>query len=132
MIFANLSDKEKRCFCSLLMAAVCEDEHINETDIDWLLKYRIELDVADISSDISYEQAASWLEKHCEPRTKRSILLELAATLYNDDTLTGEENELLSDLARRFKIKNLKEYIQVGKKLGAAYNSTYDLFKDLF
>lgn len=131
MILTNLSAKEKKCFCSLLLAAVSEDASITEGEIDGLVRYRIELDLADISNEICYEEAAAWLEKNSSARTKRSILLELTALLYNDNIITGEESELLYDLARRFKIDNLTDFIKAGKELGTAYNNSCKLFKDL-
>ncbi len=132
MILTHLSDKEKTCFCSLLLAAVSEDASITEGEIDCLVRYRIELDVADISNELCYEEAVTWLDQHSSDRTKRSMLLELAALLYNDNIITGEESELLRDLARRFEIHNLPEFIKAGKALGKAYNCSYTLFKDLF
>lgn len=131
MILTHLSTKEKQCFCSLLLAAVSEDARITEGEIDCLIRYRIELDVADISNELCYEEAVTWLDKNSSDRTKRSILLELTALLYNDNIITGEESELLRDLSRRFEITNLKDFIETGKQLGTAYNSSYKLFKDL-
>ncbi len=132
MFLTSLSDQEKKCFCSLLLAAVTEDSSISDGEVDGLVRYRRELDVSVISDDLSYEEAASWLSAHSSELTKRSVLLELATLLYSDAIVTGEESDLLKDVARRFNIGNLKDYVDQGKKLSEAYASAYKLFDGLF
>ena len=112
------------------MAAVSEDLSITEGEQDALIRERIELDVADISGDIPYEEAISWLSVNSSVRTKRAMLLEIAILLYNDTELTEEEGDLLHDMARRFKIDNLSDFIAAGKRIGAAYASADPLFTD--
>lgn len=130
MLYTCLSENEKRRFCSILMAAVSEDQSITEGEQDALIRERIELDVSDISSDIPYEEAIAWLSVNSSVRAKRAMLLEIAILLYNDTELTDEEGDLLHDMARRFKIDNLPDFIAAGKRIGAAYASADPLFAD--
>ena len=102
MFLTSLSDQEKKCFCSLLLAAVTEDSSISDGEVDGLVRYRRELDVSVISDDLSYEEAASWLSAHSSELTKRSVLLELATLLYSDAIVTGEESDLLKDVAAHY------------------------------
>lgn len=130
MLYTCLTEDEKRRFCTLLMAAVSEDLAISEGEQDALIRERIELDVSDISSDLSYEEAISWLSINCSPRTRRAMLLEIAILLYNDSDLTEDEGDLLHDMARRFKIDNLSDFIAAGKRIGAAYATAGPLFTE--
>ena len=75
MLYTCLSENEKRRFCSILMAAVSEDQSITEGEQDALIRERIELDVSDISSDIPYEEAIAWLSVNSSVRAKRAMLL---------------------------------------------------------
>ncbi len=128
MLYAHLSEKEKSRFCSLLMAAVSEDLSITGGEQDALIRERIELDISDISDHIPYEEAVTWLCMNCSDLTKRSMLLEIAILLYNDSIITGEESELLYDLARRFKVEDLRDFIHAAKKISAGYDAAAGLF----
>ena len=130
MLYTCLTENEKRRFCTLLMAAVTEDLSITTGEQDALIRERIELDVSDIGSDYSYEEAIAWLSVNSSERTKRAMLLEIAILLYNDSVLVEEEGDLLHDMARRFKIDNLPDFIAAGKRIGAAYASADPLFAD--
>lgn len=130
MLYACLSENEKRRFESLLIAAVSEDNSITEGEQDALVRERIELDIPHISDAIPYEQAMTWLCMNSSDRNKRSMLLEIAILLYNDTIITGEESELLYDMARRFKISNLPDFIAAAKKISAGYAATVPLFSD--
>lgn len=130
MLYTCLTENEKRRFCTLLMAAVTEDLSITTGEQDALIRERIELDVSDIGSDYSYEEAIAWLSVNSSERTKRAMLLEIAILLYNDSVLVEEEGDLLHDMARRFKIDNLPDFIAAGKRIGAAYASADPLFTD--
>ena len=130
MLYTSLSEDEKSRFCALLMTAVSEDLTISEGEQDALIRERIELDVSDISSDLTYEEAIAWLSVNCSMRTKRSMLLEIAILLYNDSDLTEDEGDLLHDMARRFKIDNLSDFIAAGKRIGAAYLTAEPLFTE--
>ncbi len=131
MILAHLSDKEKACFCSLLLAAVTEDQNVSEGEMDALVRYRIELGMEDLFADLSYEAAVSWLEHNSSERVKRSILLELISVMGSDKAVTGEESDFLSDVARRFKIKNLPAYIKAGEAVNMMYEKVTPLFDGL-
>ena len=130
MLYTCLSENEKRRFCTLLMAAVSEDQTITEGEQDALIRERIELDVSDISDDIPFQEAIAWLSSNCSERTRRSILLEIAILLYNDSVLEEEEGDLLHEIARRFKIEDPSDFIAAGKRIGAAYASADRLFAD--
>lgn len=129
MILANFSEKEKECFCSLLLAAVTEDQTISDGEMDALVRYRIELGVTDVAASMAYEAAVSWLEHNSSARVKRSILLELAALMHCDEIVTGEESDFLSDVARRFKIKNLQDYVKAGAIVNDMYSKVAPLFE---
>lgn len=130
MLYACLNENEKRRFCTLLMAAVSEDLSITEGEQDALIRERIELDVSAISDDFTYEEALAWLSINCSARTKRAMLLEIAILLYNDKNLAEEEGDLLHDMARRFKIDNLSDFIAAGQRIGAAYAMADPLFTE--
>lgn len=131
MILAYLTEKEKDCFCSLLMAAVTEDENVSEGEMDALVRYRIELGRGDLDGALSYEAAVSWLEHNSSERVKHSILLELASLMHSDAVVTGEESDFLSDVARRFKISNLQDYMKAGEAINAMYSKVAPLFDGL-
>ncbi len=131
MILASLSEKEKDCFCSLLLAAVTEDQSISDGEMDALVRYRIELGVEDIAASMPYEAAVSWLEHNSSARVKRSILLELATLMHSDAVVTGEESDFLSDVARRFKISDLKDYMKAGEMVNAMYSHVTPLFEGI-
>ena len=128
MILADFSEKEKECFCSLLLAAITEDQSVSEGEMDALIRYRIELGVTDIAASMSYEAAVSWLEHNSSERVKRSIMLELAALMHCDAIITGDESDFLSDVARRFKISNLKDYVDAGAIVNDMYIRVAPLF----
>ena len=130
MLYTSLSENEKRRFETLLMTAVSEDSSITGGEQDALIRERIELDIPDISGDIPYEQAMTWLCMNASDRTKRGILLEIAILLHNDAMITGEESELLYDMARRFKVDNLPDFIAAAKKISAGYAAAEPLFSD--
>ena len=71
---------------------------------------------------------SDWLEHNSSERVKRSIMLELAALMHCDAIITGDESDFLSDVARRFKISNLKDYVDAGAIVNDMYIRVAPLF----
>lgn len=129
MLLSSLNDKEKSCFCALLLAAGETDSQIiAPEEIVSYIRYRIELGIASIDSKYDVEKAVEILTKSSLPATLQSIFLELCIFMYSDLNLDIKESAYLKDLAEKFNISDSKPFFSIAERLAPIYNEVIELF----
>lgn len=106
-MFLNLLDhKEKKSFLKLAHHVANSDNDFSDEQKQIINQYCIEMQIDDISLDEKNEAFISVLEEIKNPKSQRIILLEIMALIYSDNYLHQEEQLLLDEMLKAFKLSN--------------------------
>jgi len=120
MLLAKLSDEEKTCFSSLV---------VNMLKPTYLNRYSLEYGIDIMENSFEFDHALSRLASIEEDFTKKAVFLELAcvALCENNNQLEGAKRALLIDVATKFGIENVEEFISAAKELVPAQRKAFML-----
>jgi len=126
-----LSDREKEWFANAIVRLAGEDNAYDEAEQNYLVRYRLELGLEELDTEMSYEDALFSFAHFSTMNVRRAVFLELAIIAYSDKTLAAEEGKDLTSAAAMLQLENSQELEEIGKGMANLINRAlayYDEF----